>query len=224
MADLVDLLKIESVSWNPVYQQEYSGLGSGEGLSHDLGPMLWEAECQTIQGYHAEVEGWRGKFMALNGSNETFMLYNPAAEYPSTDPRGEALDGFVAYLFAIDGDRKVIALAGLPAGFVVPDDAYIAVDYGSPSRRALLKVVTGATANGEGRALGIEMRPHLRPGITTGLGAALVKPAAKVKLKANSMRVETTGALTSRLRFSALQTLAAGGAGQVEQPDPVVLT
>ena len=47
LIDLTDIISIESAPWNLVYQQEFSGLGSGEGLAHDLGPPLWESEVAS---------------------------------------------------------------------------------------------------------------------------------------------------------------------------------
>jgi hypothetical protein len=87
---------------------------------------------------------------------------------------------------------------------------YMHVDYGTPSRRALLQAAEGATANGSGVTGEFEVRPQLRPGITAGLAVALKKPAAKVKIVSGSVRIETVTTLLSQLRFTARQTLAAG--------------
>lgn len=210
LPDLVDLLKIESVAWNAVYQQELSGLGTGEGLSHDLGPMLWEGECQTAQFYHRDVEKWRARFLALDGSNNSFMLFNPAAKYPETDPDGSILAGATVTVGSVGSNRKELTLAGLPAGFVVPWGAYAQIAAGSPSRVALVMFLDSRTATGLGNTSMIEVRPHLRPWIAAGASVRLIKPAAKVKLVPNSLKVETAGPVTSRLRFTARQTLAAG--------------
>ncbi len=210
LPNLVDLLKIASVSWNLVYQQEYSGLGTGEGLSHDLGPALWEGDCQTGEFYHRDIEKWRARFLALDGSNQSFMLYNPAAKYPETDPDGAILAGSTITIGSVGSNRKEMALTGLPAGFEVPWGAYAQITAGSPSRVALVQFLESKTATGAGNTSVIELRPHLRPWVLAGAAVQLLKPAAKVKLIPNSLRVETAGALTSRLRFTARQTLAAG--------------
>lgn len=210
LPNLVDLLEIESVTWNLVRQQEYSGLGSGEGLSADLAPPLWEGDVSTGQFPHAEVEKWRARFNTLDGSNQSFMLYNPAAKYPETDPNGTLLAGSTVTLLSVGSNRKEVSLTGLPAGFTVPWGAYAQITGGSPSRVALVQFAEAKTASGSGNTSAIECRPHLRPWISSGQAVTLLKPAAKVKLVPNSLRVETTGALHSRLRFTARQTLAAG--------------
>lgn len=210
LANLVDLLPIESVTWNLMQQQEYSGLGTGEGLSHDLGPALWEADVACAQFYHADVEKWRARFNTLDGSNNSFLLYNPAAKYPETDPTGTLLAGSTVTILAVGSNRKEMSLAGLPAGFVVPWGAYAQITSGSPERVALVQFAESKTATGLGNTSAIELRPHLRSWVSAGAAVALLKPAAKVKIVPGSLRVETSGALHSRLRFSARQTLAAG--------------
>lgn len=210
LPNLVDLLQIETVAWNLTQQQEYSGLGSGEGLSHDLGPPLWEGEVGCAQFPHAEVEKWRARFNTLDGSNNSFLLYNPAAKYPTTDPAGTLLAAASVTIQSINANRKEMAFTGLPAGFVVPWGAYASITGLSPSRTALVQLAADATANGSGVTGQVEIRPHLRPWITTTMAVTLLLPPAKVKIVPGSLRVETSGALHSRLRFTARQTLAAG--------------
>jgi len=67
-----------------------------------------------------------------------------------------------------------------------------------------------ATADSEGDAGPVEVRPHLRPWLAAGQTVTLWKPAAKVKLVSGSLRVTQVTSVTSRLRFTARQTLAAG--------------
>jgi hypothetical protein len=111
---------------------------------------------------------------------------------------------------SINANRKALTLSGLPAGYVITMGDYLHVDYGTPSRRALLQASEGATANGSGVTGEFEVRPHLRPGIATALAVTLKKPAAKVKIVPGSVRIETVTTLLSQLRFTARQTLAAG--------------
>ena len=209
-ADLVDLLRIRDVAWNLMDQEEVSGLGSGEGLTADLGPKLWEGECTTVDIRTADLEKWKARFHILDGSNNAFYLYNPSVAYPETDPDGTALAGASVTVLAIEANRKEMSLAGLPAGFVVPWGAYASITGGSPSRTALVHLAADATADGTGETGNVEFRPHLRSWITAGMAVTLIKPVAKVKLVPRSLRSESVGQSTSRLRFTARQTLAAG--------------
>jgi hypothetical protein len=210
LPDLVGLLQIETVSWNLAYQQEFSGLGSGEGLAADLAPPLWEAECASRAFYHREVERWRSRFLALDGSMRSFMLYNPAAASPETDPSGTILAGSSITVRTVATDRNEISFAGLPVGFVIPWGTYAQIQAGSPSRVALVQLLESRTATGLGNTSSAEVRPHLRPWVSVGDAVTLVNAAAKVKLMPGSLRVESVDALMSRLRFTARQTLAAG--------------
>jgi len=211
-ADLADLLKVESVAWNPLRQQEYSGLGNGDFLVHDLAPMLWEGECTTIQMYHADAERIMARFNVLDGALQAFYMHNPAKAYPAGDPTGTLLSAANAAvtILAVGPDNKSIAFSGLPAWYMLTDGDLLAVDHGSPSRRALLQLVEGTAADGDGNTPLLEVRPHLRPGIVAGLPIQLSRPAAKVKVVPGTLRTETTGALTSRIRFTVRQTLQAG--------------
>jgi hypothetical protein len=209
LADLADLLPIAGVAWNEARQDAVSALGSGEWLTHELGPPLHEAEVRTARMPHARAEQLRARLRALEGGAH-FYLSNPTMPYPQADPGGMVLGMASVVIASIDANRRALALSGLPAGYVITMGDYLHVDYGAPSRRALLQAAEGAIASGSGVTPEFEVRPHLRSGITAGLAVVLKKPAAKVKIVPGSLRVETVTTLLSQLRFTARQTLAAG--------------
>jgi hypothetical protein len=209
VADLADLLPIAAVAWNEARQDAVSALGSGEWLTHELAPPLHEAEVRTARLPHARAEQLRARLRALDGGAH-FYLCNPTVLYPQADPGGAILSSANVVIATINANRKALTLSGLPAGYVITMGDYMHVDYGTPSRRALMQAVEGATANGSGVTAEFEVRPHLRPGIIAGLAVTLKKPAAKVKIVPGSVRVETVTTLLSQLRFTARQTLAAG--------------
>jgi hypothetical protein len=208
LANLVDLLKLETAIPNLMDQQELSGLGTGEVLAHDLAPRLWEFDCATGPFPNHEVERWRSRFLALDGSINSFLIYPPQAPAPETDPDGTILGANAVTIAAIQANRKEMSFTGLPAGYVIPWGSYASIVY-STSRVALIQLLADATANGAGLTGTVEVRPHLRPGIVAGNPVTIIKPPAKVKLLPKSLRVENAGALHSRLRFMAGQTLAA---------------
>ena len=239
LPNLADLLTtIESIPWNLARYQEFSGLGTGEGLAHDLAPPLWEAEVSTGPMYHDDAYAAQARLNALMGSINTFYLHNPAKPGPRLDQSGPALmaldwifgsgqwndagvwrddipwsgvfTGFAPVLHTIGANRNTVRVSGLPGGYILSVGDFFHVDYGSPTRRALIQVVEAATANGAGLTPEFQVTPHLRPGITTTLPLTLLKPAAKVKLVPGTLRLENIGGLHSRLRFTARQTLGAG--------------
>lgn len=202
---------IESVAWNLMRQDEYSGLGTGEFLTHDLGPPLWEAEVSSIEMYNDDARRLKARFNALDGSNSAFFLYDPTAAYPASDPTGATYGSSTPLIDTINANRKAIKISGLPANYVLTEGDLFEVDYdSSPYRRSLLQVVEAATADGAGLTPEFEVRPHLRPAITTTLEVNFIKPSAKVKLVPDTLRSETVGPMTSRLRFTARQTLQSG--------------
>jgi hypothetical protein len=209
LADLADLLPIAAVAWNEARQDAISALGSGEWLAHELAPPLHEAEVRTARMPHARAEQLRARLRALDGGAH-FYLCNPTMLYPQADPGGTILGSASVTIGSINANRRAITLSGLPAGYVITMGDYLHVDYGAPSRRALLQAAEGAIASSSGVTPEFELRPHLRPGITIGLAVSLKKPAAKVKIVPGSVRIETVTTLLSQLRFTARQTLAAG--------------
>jgi hypothetical protein len=209
LADLADLLPIAAVAWTEARQEAVSALGSGEWLTHELGPPLHEAEVRTARLPHARAEQLRARLRAVDGGAR-FYLSNPTMLYPQADPGGTILGSASVVIASINANRRALTLSGLPAGYVITMGDYLHVDYGTPSRRALLQAAEAATANGSGVTAEFEVRPQLRPGITAGLAVTLKKPAAKVKIVPGSLRIETVTTLLSQLRFTARQTLAAG--------------
>ena len=209
LADLADLLPIAAVAWNEARQDATSALGSGEWLTHELGPPLHEAEVRTARMPHDRAEQLRARLRALGGGAH-FYLSNPTMLYPQADPGGTILGSASVVIGSINANRRGLTLSGLPAGYVITMGDYLHVDYGTPSRRALLQAAEGATANGSGVTPEFDVRPQLRPGISSGLAVMLKKPAAKVKIVPGSLRIETVTTLLSQLRLTARQTLAAG--------------
>lgn len=209
-AQLADLLKLQSVSWNPMRQDQFSMLGSGEFLSRDLGPELLEADVTTIQLLHSEAKAIMAKLRSLDGSNWAFYLYDPAAKYPPSDPTGSIFGAAAPVISAINVDRKQLTITGMPNNYVIKTGTMFHVDYGSPSRRALLTYVEDFTTTGVGATGEREVRPHLRPGIIATNPVIFMKPSAKVKLVPGTLNIRTTGKMTSQISFTARQTLQAG--------------
>ena len=210
LADFWDTLNVRTGVPMLVEQQEFSGLGTGEGLAHDLGPRLWQMAVQSAPQPFDDVQALRARIDALDGAINTFYATYKGKEYPKADPDGSILGSATPTIHTIDANRKEMRVTGLPAGYVLTAGDMLAVDYGSPSRRALVRLVTGATASGAGLTPLFEVRPHLRPGITTTLDAILKKPAMKCKIVPGSLSTEDNMMVTGSISFTVRQTLAAG--------------
>ncbi|KFL31486.1 hypothetical protein JP75_08065 [Devosia riboflavina] len=209
-ADLGDLLPVQSVTWELVRQQEFSGLGSGEGLAADLAPALWEGDVSLRPLLHTKARGLVAKFDALDGAIQTFFLANPLGWWPATDPGGVIYGASNPEIGFIATNRKELSFTDLPPNYVLSAGDMFMVEYGTPARRALHRLVGDITANGSGTTGLVEVRPHLRSGIVEGLAASFKRPAAKVKLIPNTLTQQFHSANRTRISFRVRQTLAAG--------------
>lgn len=208
LADLAEQLHLASVAWNLLRFEETSILGSGEFLTAELAPPVWEADCASNEMYDADAYALLARLNALGGSLNTFLLHNTAKPAPRMDPNGTILGAANPVIATIAANRKELTISGLPANYVLSGGDFMQITYGS-GRVAFLQIVVGKTASGAGLTGLIEVTPHMRPGITEGLVVKLFKPAAKMKLVPGSLRIESAGTTMSRLRFLARQTLAA---------------
>lgn len=213
LANLNDLLPIETVTWSLGEDQELSSTGDGEILAADLGPRLWQADCSTIAADIDTIEGLRARFNTLDGAIQSFYLSDPRRPYPATDPTGTLLAAAEVTIASIEANRKELTFAGLPAEFVLPRGTMLSVTAGDPSRTALLQLaadVTAVAGEDETTAGPVELRPHLRPWVDVDQAVTLLKPVAKMKLVPKSLTVVQVSPVTHQLRFTARQTLAAG--------------
>jgi hypothetical protein len=208
--NLADLMMVETVTWSLGEDQELSGTGDGETLAADLGPRLWTAVCSTTVADIETIEALRARFNALDGSIQSFYLHDPRRPFPATDPAGTLLTPATVTIESIEANRKELTLEGVPDGLVLPQGTFLSVTAGDPSRTALLQLVASVTADGEGVAGPVELRPHLRPWAAATNAVALAYPVAKVKLVPRSLVVDQVSSVLHRLRFTARQTLAAG--------------
>ncbi len=210
VADFADKLKLRSAPFLPWTQEEGSHLGSGEFLTVDLGPTLYQAECETAPMSNAEAMQLMSLIESLGGSKEKFYLYDPMQPYPQADPTGALLGAATPTLHTISADRRGLRVTGLPAGYVLTQGDYLAVDYGAPTRRALVRVAETVTASSGGLTPLFAVSLPLRPGIVTGLAVQLRLPAAKVKMVPGSLSLRPLDTLNAIIGFTARQTLAAG--------------
>lgn len=111
----------------------------------------------------------------------------------------------------LGANNKSLTVSGLLAGYILSAGGMFHFDYGSsPVRRALHRIVETVTANGSGVTPAFEVRPHFRPGATTGLAIQFINPSAKVKLIPGSFEPGTGQAGTRRtegMSFQVQQTL-----------------
>lgn len=181
--------------------------GGGEIIPFRVGTRLWRAEVAPIDRLLSET---RSALTALiRNPAASFLAYDPARPGPLLDPSGAALSGFSPVIASLPAGNREVSLSGLPAGYVLSPDDYLAWTYGAdPVRYALHQIVSGGTANGSGVTPAMEIVPNVRPGVVTGAAVTLVKAAAKFVFEPQSHAPgRTRGAWRSGTKFQIIQTL-----------------
>lgn len=178
----------------------------GEIFTAERGPRLWQAEFTLAQGHHATIDEIEARLALLAQPGRSFLAYDPRRTGPKADPEGTGLSGFTPKIGAVTS--RELTITGLPNGYQISRGDYLGWSYATnPTRHALHRAVTAATADGTG-AVKVELVPNIRSGAVAGTAVSLLRPACKMVLVPGSYspgqasRMATAGA-----SFSAQQTL-----------------
>ena len=176
-----DKLRITSVQWQLKRWDQLSGVGSGDVLAAQLAPPRISGTVTIAPMYHDDAAEVQALVESLDGPMQSFFLYAPQKAYPRYDPDGSKLGASTVTIHTVGSNNKSLQLQGLPSGYVMSTGDYLAYDYSmNPVRRGFHRISETVTTPGSGISPLFEVRPHLRPGTTTGLAVTLIKPAAKV--------------------------------------------
>lgn len=207
VSDFADKLKIQSVEWKLQRYDELSGLGSGDVLAAQLAPARWVAKVTLATMYHGEAAQAQALIETLDPT-ASFFLYAPQLPYPQSDPDGSILGAAELTIQTVGGNNRSLRVEGFPAGYTLTVGDFLAFDYGSsPVRRAFHRICETVSASGGiGLTPLFEVRPHLRPGVTTGPVVTIIKPAAKVFIVPESFSPGTARAVvTEGMSFEVMQ-------------------
>ncbi|WP_024586002.1 hypothetical protein [Aliihoeflea sp. 2WW] len=203
----VDRLRIRSVKWHLQRFDELSGLASGDVLAAQMSMPKWTGDVSLGPMYHADAAQVQALVESLDGPMRSFYLYAPQLPYPQHDPDGSNLGVSMPTLHTIGANNKSLRVTGLPNGYRLTVGDFLAFEYGAnPVRRAFHRVVETVQASSGGLTPLFEVRPHLRPGVVTGLAVALRKPAAKVFIMPDTFDPGTAeGLITAGMSFQVMQ-------------------
>ncbi|PQA72230.1 hypothetical protein [Brucella oryzae] len=183
LAAFADKLPIETVKWRLAFQQETTGLGSGEVITADLAPPRWEGDVTLGKMRHEQAASIQALIESLGGALSSFYLYAPQKAFPVKDPTGSIMGGSTPAIASVGANNKSLSVSGLPAGYQLSVGDLFAFDYGeNPVRRNMHRLVEGVTATGGGTTSVVEVAPPFRPGVAVGLSLTFIKPAIKVKI------------------------------------------
>jgi len=208
-SEFADKLRIQSVRWWLQEHQEASLTGGGDFLVADLAPRLWRADVTLIRMSHDDAAEVQALIESLDGSINAFNLYDPRKKYPRADPSGSLIAAATPSISSLSSNNKVLTISGLPAGYQLSGGDMFCFLYGSGTQRlALHRVVSAVAANGSGVASGVEVRPHFRPDVATGIALDFIKPVARVRIVPGSFDPGTArGMITEGMSFQAQQVI-----------------
>jgi len=208
-AEFMDLLPIAAMTCDCPEQVAMSRTGSGEVLSADVGPRLWQGSIEMDKATHAEVAAFRPLLNLLRGAGRTFMVSDVTRPWPRLDPRGDLLGTAIPKLASVAANMREISLKDLPAGYQLSRGDLLSFSYGAaPIRYALHELVGTAIASGAGITGLIEVSPALRPGAAVDAVVTLVRPFCKAMIIPGSVdpgRARAT--ITEGIAFDFIQTL-----------------
>lgn len=183
-----------STEFELLYRQEFSRTASGVTIAKDMGTPLWRATYQTRSLRPNELDQWRAKLKALEGSVQRFTGRPMSRCYPIAHPNGQGLGDVSAVTVASVGtDNKSVTLAGLPVGYNASVGDYMQIS------TKLYQIVDTST--------GFEVRPHLAPGTAFGNVVVLVRPSVPMIILPGTLST-TADASTGRgsITFQAIES------------------
>jgi hypothetical protein len=212
--DLMNLLQgtganriLRTVRFLPDVAQETSGQAGGQVRVRDLRSPLWRIRVSAPTIALPNKQDVVALIEAMGISIGTFYAWNPERRYPKADPSGTILGVSAPEIRTVGTNNKSLSLSGLPAGYVLSRGDMLAFDYGSPSSRALHRVVTPTvTADGDGETAEFEIAPHFRQGVEEGLGVTLVKASAEFCIIPGTYEPDADG-LFGSISFEAIQVV-----------------
>jgi hypothetical protein len=192
-SDFASLMRKMTVRFYQAYNQQSSGLPSGEVLYADLAPPYWMAEIGLINMSNADAMAMQSVIESLDGGIGTFLLFDPRCEFPQSDPDGSLLAGRTITNTLVSSNTKEMKFTGFPTGFKIKAGDMFGFTYGpGGAYRALHRIVTGDTATGGGDTGFMEFRPHLAdPDLATGKTMSFIRAVGKFRLLADAFEPGT---------------------------------
>jgi hypothetical protein len=182
--------------------------GGGEVIESAYGSRLWQGSITTQGRVSGDLDEVTARIELLLMGGGSFLMPHPVRIGPAADPAGTILGAATPSITAVNANNRDITISGLPAGYVLRRGDLISWTYLSgPTRYALHRVVTQATANGSG-VLTTEIMPPVRPGHATPQAVTLVNAVCKAKIVHGSYQApEAEPGAVATLGFSWVQTL-----------------
>jgi hypothetical protein len=155
---------------------EMSGTADGRFWAQRMAGPLWTATYALYSKSAVDAREINAKIHALDGMAKTMLWADPY--YAPSSSVG--LGGVT--ISSIRADRGAIALAGLPAGFVLRAGDFFTVTYAS-GRVYMGAFAEGGTASGSGIIAQRDIYPYLPLNVGNGASVELARPYFKAMVK-----------------------------------------
>lgn len=202
-ATFADVLKIKSAVFQPSYGQEYSGQASGVLRVKDLRPALWKADVTTVTMRFDDANDVQALLEGLDGSIQTFYLYNPMRPYPKT---GVVTNSSTVKINTLSTNGISLSLNGLPSRKVITRGDMLSFSYGSRPSIALHRVLETVTASSLGVTPSFQVSNGIRTGASTGTSVVLNKPYGEFRM-VTPFTQNSDSNITASYQFSCIQVL-----------------
>lgn len=182
--EFFDDLRITVAQMAPYEPRKVDRTAGGTILSASQGDAVWQGTIQIAAvNFAANPFKMEALLSVLDRAGSSFLMYDPRKCFPMSDPQGAILGSAVPRIASLSANNRELSLNDLPPGYVHTAGDLIGWQYASnPTRYALHRLVSGATADGSGATGTFEVTPFIQPGVTVGTSVALVKPVIKAVL------------------------------------------
>lgn len=189
--------------------RQFNQNGGGHILDASLGSRLWSGEIALIPLKHQELAKAEARIELVLEPGASFLVYDKRCTWPYADPTGSILGAATPTLGAVDPNNVDVTIAGLPVGYALTRGDMFSFSYlSSPTRRALHRIITTATADGSGNAV-VQVTPAIRSGYALAAAVNFNKPVCKAKIIPGSYKPSSgsPGRLSGGVTFQFRQTL-----------------
>lgn len=205
LSEIFDHLLISSVEWTVQRNDEVSVTGDGSVFQSELADPLWTAPVTLDSRASLVVKKASALIRSLSGSKQPFLMCDPLSPWPAADYKGLLLGSGAVSVRAINANRKLASLSGLPAGYLLTVGDKIQITYGNPVQYSFVEVSRDAVANASGN-MDVTIFPWLPLGLVVGAAVTLVRAACPVIIVKDSQKAGTArGFITEGAGFSVLQ-------------------
>ena len=127
VTDFQDILCVSTRGFFPSAPMNQARAANGTILRSSIGETVWRGSFQTdITVDRAEAGRLQALLSILDRAGASFLVYDPAKQYPADDPDGAALAGLTPSVRSFDlDDARLVALQGLPANFRLAAGDYV---------------------------------------------------------------------------------------------------